>query len=71
MTCQVPSPWLIVAEISILIERAFVITSHSQHNDDKTLSFYTHEKDPQKVLVVLRARNIYLSLHSHEVPFQI
>ena len=65
MTCQVPSPWL-VEEISPYPfssrEREFVITSHS---------FYTHEKDPQKLLVVLRARNIYLSLHSHKVPFQI
>ena len=41
-------------EISILIEREFVITSQSHHNkhDDDALSFYAHKR-PAKVIAQL------------------
>ena len=58
-------------EISILIEREFVITSQSHHNkhDDDALSFYTQSKDhPQKlshrVIIITRVIYIYYSTHT-------
>ena len=55
MTCQVPSVAYCVEEISILIEREFVITPQSHHNkhDDDALSFYAHKRHAKVIARLL------------------